>query len=239
MEDDAAGAMTVELAPLPAAVRIDSPEVALGPEQQEAKLAPEATKEVVEEVEEDIPPVPPSPAPEPELTLPKPQPEKETPEEKKPQEAVPESQKPSERRSSGSPRPHPASKPSRRPCLAVSRVALNRLTPAQWHQGRKTPAGTRHRRYPEAARLRGQQGRSLCASRSIDRDAYHLFRHIEGIREAASGRGCIRLAQARQPLSGASRSAPSVGTRTENTDGLHSRVIRGRTRRQVGLAQSA
>ena len=63
--DDAGGALTVEMAPLPAAVPVDSPDVAHGPEQQQAKLTHEAAKLVVEEVEKDIPRVHPSPAPSP------------------------------------------------------------------------------------------------------------------------------------------------------------------------------
>src|SRR5690606_18870405 len=82
--DDLAGVMTVEMAPLPAPAPVDTPDVALGPRQQEARLAPEpAKKEVVEKVAEELPPVEPSPAPEPEVALPEPKPEKkEEPEEK-------------------------------------------------------------------------------------------------------------------------------------------------------------
>jgi protein TonB len=81
-DDAAAGALTVELAPLPAPKPVDTPDVAHGPEQQVAKLTPEASKPVMQKVEEDIPPVDPSPAPQPEMALPKPKPkEKEQPKE--------------------------------------------------------------------------------------------------------------------------------------------------------------
>jgi len=80
--DDPGGALTVEMAPLPAAVPVDTPDVAHGPEQQQAKLTHEAAKPVIEEVEKDIPRVEPTPAPEPEVALPKPQPEEKKPEEK-------------------------------------------------------------------------------------------------------------------------------------------------------------
>ncbi len=158
-EDDAAGAMTVELAPLPAAVRIDSPEVAHGPEQQEAKLAPEATKEVVEEVEEDIPPVPPSPAPEPELTLPKPQPEeKETPEEEKPQEAVAEPERPQQDRetlATAPPRVQAQSAPASAPSLGQA-ATVARLQ-ASWQKALMGEL-ERNKRYPATASRQGVKG---------------------------------------------------------------------------------
>jgi protein TonB len=88
--DDTAGAMTVELAPLPAPKPVLTPDVAHGPEQQVAKLTPEASKPVVEKLKDDIPPVEPSPAPEPEVVLPKPKPdEKGRPKEEEAKEAVP------------------------------------------------------------------------------------------------------------------------------------------------------
>jgi protein TonB len=95
--DSPAGALTVELAPLPAPKPVDSPDVAHGPEQQVAKLTPEASKPVVEKVEKDVPPVEPSPAPKPEVALPKPKPDekeetKEEAREAAPAEAVPQQQ---------------------------------------------------------------------------------------------------------------------------------------------------
>jgi len=93
--DEAAGPMTVDLAPLPAAVPVDSPILPFGPDQQDEKLTRQAAKPVVEEVEKDIPRVEPSPAPDPEVVLPKPQPEKkETPKEEEPREAVAENERP-------------------------------------------------------------------------------------------------------------------------------------------------
>jgi protein TonB len=88
--DDTAGALTVELAPLPAPKPVLTPDVAHGPEQQVSKLTPEASKPVAEKVEEDIPSVEPSPAPEPEVMLPKPKPdEKEQRKEEEAKEAAP------------------------------------------------------------------------------------------------------------------------------------------------------
>lgn len=53
----AVGALTVDMAPLPAAVPVDTPELAHGPERQQARRTAEAAKQVVEEVERDVPPV--------------------------------------------------------------------------------------------------------------------------------------------------------------------------------------
>jgi protein TonB len=81
--EETAGAMTLELAPLPAPAPVDTPDVAHAPVPKEFSLpVPEAAKKVEQKVEEDIPPVDPAPAPEPEVTLPKPQPkEKDEPKE--------------------------------------------------------------------------------------------------------------------------------------------------------------
>jgi protein TonB len=156
-EDDAAGAMTVELAPLPAAVRIDSPEVAYGPEQEEAKLAPEASKEVVVEEEEHISPVPPSPAPEPEVALPKPQPEEKEPEEEKAQEAVAEPERPQqdqETLAAAPPRVEAQPVPSSAPSQGLSPSLARAM--ASW-QSALSRQLNRHKRIPKAAL--GQRGR--------------------------------------------------------------------------------
>src|SRR5262245_41756046 len=87
--DDGGGAMSVQLAPLPAVARVDSEDlVAPGPDQVQAKLTQEASKQALEEIK-DVPPVERSRAPDPEVALPKPQPvEEEQPE--KAREEVPE-----------------------------------------------------------------------------------------------------------------------------------------------------
>jgi protein TonB len=89
--------LTVDLAPLPAAVPVDSPDVAHGPLTQEATQTPEASKKVEEQVADDTPPVDPSPAPEPEVALAKPLPEeKEEPKEEELKEQVSEKQSPAD-----------------------------------------------------------------------------------------------------------------------------------------------
>jgi TonB family protein len=74
--DETAGAVTVDLAPMPAPAPVDTPDFALGTVLQDfAAPMPEQTKQVEQKLEEDIPPVESSPAPDPEVALPKPQPE--------------------------------------------------------------------------------------------------------------------------------------------------------------------
>jgi protein TonB len=95
--EETAGAITMDLAPLPVAARVDSPDVAHGPLMQEAMPTLEAARDVVQEVEDVIPPVEPSPAPDPEVALPKPQPEQEEqPKEEEPREEAPQKETPAE-----------------------------------------------------------------------------------------------------------------------------------------------
>jgi periplasmic protein TonB len=161
--DDPAGALTVEMAPLPAVVPVDSPDVAHGPEQQQARLTHEAAKPVVEEVTKDIPPVEPSPAPEPEVALPKPRPEeKEQPREKEePDEPTRRDQTPQQDAdvplTTAPPKveaqPAPRSAPSPGQSASVARVQ------ASWQKAvvRQLERHSRGR-YPAAAERRGVQG---------------------------------------------------------------------------------
>ena len=156
--DDPAGALTVELAPLPAPKPVDSPDVAHGPEQQVAKLTPEASKPVVEKVEEDIPPVAPSPAPEPEVALPKPKPEekehpKEEAKEAAPSEPVPQQQDRDVPITTAPPRVEARPAASSAPKSGLSPVVA-RLH-ASWQKA-VSKHMQRFKRYPPAARgLRG------------------------------------------------------------------------------------
>jgi protein TonB len=162
--DDVAGALTVELAPLPAPARVDSPDIAHGPEQQEAKLTREASKQALAEVEKDIPPVDPSPSPEAEVALPKPQPvEKDQPKEEQAQEAAPEKQRPHQARdtlAAAPPRveapPVPRSAPSPGQSASLARALASYALTLNRHV-------ERHRRYPDAARRRRVQGTVLVA----------------------------------------------------------------------------
>ena len=177
-DDEAAGALTVELAPLPAAVRIVSPDIAHGPEQEEAKLTPEASKEVVQEAEKDIPPVAPSPAPELEVALPKPQPkEEEKPKQEEAQEAVAEPERPQQDRetlAAAPPRidaqPAPASAPSPGQSAILAQVQTRYALTLNRHIERQ-------RRYPNAARNRRVEGVAVVAF-TIDREGQVIASRI-------------------------------------------------------------
>jgi protein TonB len=168
--DEAGGAMAVELAALPAAAPVDSPVLPYGPEQEEAKLTPQAAKPVVEEVEKDIPHVDPSPAPEPEVALPKPQPEKkETPTEEA-QDAVPESERPQQDRdalATAPPRveaqPAPAAPPSPVQSASLARAQAT-WAKSMFRQIERHSRG----RYPAELERRGVRGVAVVKFR-VDR----------------------------------------------------------------------
>jgi periplasmic protein TonB len=178
VEDDAAGAMTVELAPLPAPVRVDSPDLAHGPNQQEARLTQEAAKEVVEEVVKDIPPVDPSPAPEPEVVLPKAQPEeKEKPKEEEAQQPVPEQERPQQDRDTiATAPPRVDVQPTPETAVSPGQAAALAQAQARWQK-----AIFRHlerfKRYPTGARRQSQQGRVVVRFR-VDRSGHVVASHI-------------------------------------------------------------
>ena len=158
--EDAAGALALELSPLPAAVPVDSPDVAHGPLTQDATQTPEASKKVEEQAADDTPPVDPSPAPEPEVALAKPPPEaKLEPKEEEPKEETPEKQSPAEvsvqQLAAAPPRvdvqPAPSSAPSPGESASEARVQ------ASW-QKTLIRHLERFKRYPEVARSRRAQG---------------------------------------------------------------------------------
>jgi periplasmic protein TonB len=177
--DDAAGGLTVEMALLPEPAPVDTPDVAHGPVQQEAKLAPEAAKQAVEEVEKDIPPVDPSPAPDPEVVLPKPQPDtKEQPKEEEAREPVPDKQVPRQDTeaplTTAPPRveaePAPSSAPAEGDKAARARAEAN------W-QSDVMRQLNRYKRVPDAARLR--RGRwEVVVAFTLDRAGQIVDAHI-------------------------------------------------------------
>jgi protein TonB len=193
--DEVAGAMTVELAPVPAAVPVDSPDVAHGPERQQAKLTQEASKQSVEEVQKDIPPVDPSPAPEPEVALPKPQPvEKEQPKEEEAQEAVPEKQVQQEQdvpvttappRVEAQPAPSSAPAPGLSPSLALAKANWEKALSRQLNRHKRVPEAARGRRGEWEAvvafrvdlsgRLVGAELRKSTGVPALDKEALELF----------------------------------------------------------------
>jgi periplasmic protein TonB len=76
-DQDVAGAIAIELAPITAAPALTSADIAPGPLMQEEAPAPETRKQVKETVAEDTPQVDPAPlAPEPAVKVPEPQPDK-------------------------------------------------------------------------------------------------------------------------------------------------------------------
>lgn len=177
--DDTAGVLTVELAPAPAAPPVDSPDLAHGPEQQQAKLTPEVTKQVFEEVQKDIPPVDPSPEPEPEVALPKPQPvENERPKEEQAQEAVPEKPVQQEQEvpiTAAPPRveaqPAPSSKPSPGQSATLARLQAN------WQKALMGKL-ERHKRYPAAASRHGVKGVVIVRFK-VDRSGHVISTEIK------------------------------------------------------------
>lgn len=158
--DEAAGALTVHLAPLPTVARVDSSEVPYGPEQQEARLAPQASKQVVEKVEKDVSRVDPSLAPRPELVLPKPQSEEKETSEKKARDVVPDKERLQQDRdtpATAPPRvdavPAPGSAPSPRQSASLAREE------ARWQKAvvRRIERYNRGR-YPAELERRGVKG---------------------------------------------------------------------------------
>jgi protein TonB len=158
LSDDPAAGMTVELAPLPAATPVDSPDIAHGPEQEAAKMTPEASRQVVEK-EKDIPLVEPSRVRDPEVVLPKPQPdEKEQPKEEEAKEAVSEKERPPQKEehelTTAPPRVEAQVAPSSAPSQGLS-PSLARAR-ANWENAMSRQLN-RHKRIPEAAR--GRRGK--------------------------------------------------------------------------------
>jgi periplasmic protein TonB len=171
-DDAAAGPVIVEMVPTPVVSRVDSPDVAHGPLMEEAKLTPQAAKEIKEEVEKETPPVDPSPrAPEPEVVLPvaRPIPEKK-PEEELPKEEVPKQQSADQTTAAplttAPPRveasePTPMAAPAPGASASVARVQ------ASWEKALVKHLN-RFKRYPEIARARGNQG-DVIVQFTIDR----------------------------------------------------------------------
>jgi protein TonB len=169
--DDVAGAISVELAPLPAATPVDSPDVAHGPLMEEAVQTPQASKQTVQEVLKETPVVEESPAPEPEVVLPKPRPvEEKKSDEHETKDAVPEQQTPDQ--ASAAPLttapPRVEAQPSPAAANPVPSAATNvARVRARWERALINHLN-HYKRYPDAARNRGSQGVVVVAF-TIDR----------------------------------------------------------------------
>jgi TonB family protein len=178
--EDVAGAVTMELAPLPVAAPVDSPNVAHGPLMQVAMPTPEAAKEAIKEVEEDIPPVEPSPAAEPEVALPKPQPEaKEQPKEEELQEAAPEKPTPVEVQAAPltTAPPRVEALPAPGAPKSEGRSATLARAHASWKKGLMREF-ERHKRVPQAARNNRGQWKAVVVF-TLDRAGHVLTSSIK------------------------------------------------------------
>jgi protein TonB len=162
LEATAAGPVAIELALVPVSPRIETPDVAHGPTMEEAKLTPQAAKEVSEEVEKEMPRVEPSPlAPEPEVVLPKPQPvDEKKPEEEQPQEELPAQQSVTETAAAPlttAPPPVEAQMAAVAAAPAPGITASLARVKASWEKALVSHLN-RYKRYPDAARARGIKG---------------------------------------------------------------------------------
>ncbi len=160
--EDFAGALTIEMAPLLAAARVDTPDVAHGPLTPEVPPTPEASEKAEEEVAKDLPAVAPSPAPEPEISLPKPPPEekKKEPEKDEPSEAAPEKEKSAERQELQHAAAPPRAEAQPAPAASPGQLRTLARLQASWQ---KALIGKleRNKRYPDAASRRGVKGVAL------------------------------------------------------------------------------
>jgi protein TonB len=171
----------VELAPLPAATPVDSPDVAHGPLMEEAVLTPQASKQTVQEVTKETPIVEQSPAPNPEVALPIPRPEVEKkPEEKENQEEIPNQQTPEQ--ASAAPLTTAPPKVEAQPAPAAANPVPSTSTnvarvQASWER-RLINHLNRYKRYPEVARVHGAQG-VVIVGFTIDHGGHLVASHIK------------------------------------------------------------
>jgi protein TonB len=178
--DEAAGAIALELAPLPAAAPVDSPDVAHGPQMQEAELTPQASKQTMQEVTKEIPIVEQSRAPDPEVALPTPRPEVEKkPNEQEYQQEIPNQQNPQE--ASAAPLTTAPPKVEAQPAPPKASAVPNASTSlaqmqASWER-RVINHLNRYKRYPPAARAQGTQGVVMVAF-SIDHGGHLIAARV-------------------------------------------------------------
>jgi len=160
-EDSAASPLIVEMMPAPAAMPMDTPDVAHGPLMEEARLTPQAAKETKEEVEKEMPVVEPSPAPDPELVLPMPHPvEEKKPDEEKPKEDNPKQQSAEQATAAplttAPPRVEAKEEPAAATPSSGSAASVARAQ-ATWEKALVAHLN-RFKRYPDRARAHGSQG---------------------------------------------------------------------------------
>jgi periplasmic protein TonB len=182
--DAAGGAMLVDMVPVPP-VPVDSPDVAHGPNVEEAMLAPLPTLESKDvPIAEEQPKLEPAPlAPEPEVALPiETPPEPDKPKQEDVKEAAKEkveTQESAAPLTMAPPKVEPTEEPARvAPAAGQSSERVKRLE-ASWQKALVSHLN-RFKRYPGAARARGSQG-SVLVEFTIDRSgnvvASRVLRH--------------------------------------------------------------
>lgn len=160
-DQDVAGAIAIELAPLTAAPALTSADIAPGPLMQEEAPAPETRKQVKETNAEETPQVDPAPlAPEPEVRVPEPPPNKKEKSEEKPDAksaAEQDSRQALAAPMTAAPPPSEA-KPSdaiAAPAPGLSAIAAK--AEANWHKSLVAHIN-RYKRYPAEARAHKIEG---------------------------------------------------------------------------------
>jgi len=160
-DQDVAGAIAIELAPITAAPALTSADIAPGPLMQEEAPATKARKQTKETVAEKMPNVEPAPlAPEPAVRLPAPQPvDKERPEAKVDDKAAPEqnSQQASAAPMTTAPPPSEAKASGAVAAPAPGLSAIAAKAEATWHKSLVAHIN-RYKRYPAEARAHKIEG---------------------------------------------------------------------------------
>ena len=203
VEDAAASAVVVEMAPAPALTPVDSPDVAHGPLTEEATPTPQAAKETKEEVEKEMPAVEPSPAPDPEVVLPTPQPVTDKkPDEEKPPEEAPKQQSADQVVAApltmAPPRVEAKEEPVPAPPSPGASASAARAQ-AAWEKALVSHLN-RFKRYPDAARARSSQG-DVVVQFTIDRmGGIVASRLVRGSGSSALDEEALAVLQRASPL---------------------------------------
>lgn len=171
IDDEVAGAIVMELAPITSSQKAETPETAIGPQAEEAVPTPPTTEKVEELKPLDIPQFEQSPlAPEPEVALPIAKPVEEVQEkEEELKEVQPENLAPQQTAAAQSMAP-PQIQAKEAPTVTATQVGDAKKNSRAILTYRKSLHLhlKKHQRYPAAARSKGQQG-SVVVEFAIDR----------------------------------------------------------------------
>jgi protein TonB len=172
VQEESAGSVAIEIAPVAVASPVDASDLAHGPLMEEAALTAQAAKETVEEVEKQLPKVDPSPlAPEPEVALPIPKPIEARKPDEQSHEVLPEQPNQKQAASAQLPTapPRVATKTAAAAAAPVPGTsAIPASVQASWQKAVMSHLN-RFKRYPDSARAHGIQG-VVNVEFSIDRD---------------------------------------------------------------------